>query len=291
MTTELREKKPVKEQSGSGSDDAAVRLQTDGPLARVTIDNPSQRNAMTVSMWESLSELLDRIAADSDIRALVVTGAGDRAFCAGASIDDLTVAMDDPAEMRRQNALIRDVQMKLQRLPRPTLAVVRGACYGGGCGLALACDIRLAETSATFAITPAKLGILYSLPDTKRLINAVGAANARDMLLTGLPVTAARAQQIGLIQHLADTPLLQQKEQELVESLVNNSQYSLRWSKATVEFLAGVECATGEDGKAAENALLQAFDEAFDGRDFREGSSAFRERRKPFFRWPEDGED
>jgi enoyl-CoA hydratase/carnithine racemase len=266
-------------------------LLIEGPVARITIDNPSQRNAMTVSMWHGLSELLDRIEADDEIRAVVLTGAGDRAFCAGASIDDLNAAMDDPVEMRRQNILIRDVQLKLQRLPRPTLAVIRGACYGGGCGLALACDIRLAETSATFAITPAKLGLLYSLADTKRLINVVGAANARDMLLTGLPVTAVRAQQIGLVQHLADTPVLKQKEQELAESLVNNSQYSLRWSKAILEFLANADCASEQEKKASENALRQAFDEAFEGHDFREGSAAFRERRTASFLWPQDGED
>lgn len=290
MTTELREKKPVKEQSGSGSDEAAVRLQIDGPLARVTIDNPSQRNAMTVSMWESLSELLDRIAADSDIRAMVLTGTGDRAFCAGASIKDLEAAMGDAEEMRRQNALIQGVQLKLQQLPRPTLAVIRGACYGGGCGLALACDIRLAETSATFAITPAKLGVLYSLSDTKRLIDAVGAANARDMLLTGLPVTAARAQQIGLVQHLADAPVLKQKEQELTDSLEKNSQYSLRWSKATLDFLSHTDGEGEQDGKVSEKALLQAFDNAFDGSDFQEGCAAFRARCAPRFPWPHDEE-
>ncbi|WOX05921.1 enoyl-CoA hydratase/isomerase family protein [Microbulbifer pacificus] len=262
---------------------AKIGFAIEGGLARITIDNPAQRNAMTVAMWQQLSDLLDRVTEDNGIRAVLVTGAGKRAFCAGANIDELTAAMENPSEMRRQNALIRNVQLKLEQLPRPTLAVIRGACYGGGCGLALACDIRLADSAATFAITPAKLGVLYSLLDTRRLVNVVGAANARDMLLTGLPVSAARAQQIGLVQHLAEAPTLESKEGELVRSLLENSQYSLRWTKATLDYLTG----HGGESEIDEATLRQAFDDAFSGGDFREGSAAFLERRRAQFRWPE----
>ncbi|MBB5210133.1 enoyl-CoA hydratase/isomerase family protein [Microbulbifer hydrolyticus] len=262
---------------------AHIGFVTDGGLARITIDNPRQRNAMTVAMWQQLSQLLDRVAADDSIRAVLLTGAGERAFCAGANIDELAAAMRDPAEMRRQNTLIRDVQLQLERLPRPTLAVIRGACYGGGCGVALACDIRLADSESTFAITPSKLGILYNLADTQRLINAVGAANARELLLTGLPVSAARAQQIGLVQHLADGPELERLQAELVQSLLDNSQYSLRWTKATLNYLCGHAAASD----ISEDQLRQAFEEAFSGGDFEEGSAAFLERRRAQFRWPE----
>ena len=266
----------------------SIDLDIGDGLARITLNNPGQRNAMTVAMWQQLAEAVDRIEADSRVRAVVVSGAGERAFCAGANIDELAAAMHDAAEMRRQNALIRDTQIKLQQLSRPTLAVIRGACYGGGCGLALACDIRLAETGASFAITPAKLGILYSLVDTQRLVSAVGQANARELLLTGLPVDAERAQRIGLVQRLADTSALAQAEAELITSLVENSQYSLRWTKASLEFL---NCSVGVSGEAfeKEQTLLEnAFDEAFSGSDFREGSAAFLARRKAQFRWPEN---
>ena len=262
---------------------AHIGFAVEGGLARITIDNPAQRNAMTVAMWEQLSDTLDRVATDNSIRAVLLTGAGERAFCAGANIDELAAAMEDPAEMRRQNTLIRDVQLQLEQLPRPTLAVIRGACYGGGCGLALACDIRLADSAATFAITPAKLGILYSLLDTRRLVNVVGAANARDLLLTGLPVSAARAQQIGLVQHLAEGADVEAVQGELVQSLMQNSQYSLRWTKATLGYLGG----NGAELESGVETLQQAFDDAFSGDDFKEGSAAFLERRRPGFRWPE----
>ncbi|HEY8570412.1 enoyl-CoA hydratase-related protein [Microbulbifer sp.] len=262
---------------------AKIGYSVEGGLARITIDNPAQRNAMTVAMWEQLSGLLERVAADDAIRAVQLTGAGERAFCAGANIDELAAAMENPAEMRRQNALIREVQLQLEQLPRPTLAVIRGACYGGGCGLALACDIRLADCAATFAITPAKLGILYSLVDTRRLVNVVGAANARDMLLTGLPVTAVRAQQIGLVQHLAEGAAMETLESDLVRSLLENSQYSLRWTKATLDYLSG----HAGESEMGEGRLRQAFDSAFSASDFREGSAAFLERRRAQFRWPE----
>ncbi|MFV8784208.1 enoyl-CoA hydratase/isomerase family protein [Microbulbifer sp. SA54] len=279
---------PWQEATDTGVANPRIDFSVDGALARITIANPAQRNAMTVAMWEQLSVLLDRVAADDGIRAVLLSGVGERAFCSGANIDELTQAMGDPAEMRRQNILIRDVQLKLQQLARPTIAVIRGACYGGGCGLALACDIRLADASAKFAITPAKLGILYSLVDTRRLVRAVGDANARDMLLTGLPVSAARAQQIGLVQHVAESDALGDKTRELVGSLLNNSQYSLRWTKATLDYLADGALVEDGEGVEAQSALTQAFDAAFAGGDFEEGCAAFLSGRKPQFRWPQN---
>ena len=263
-----------------------VALTCDGALARITLVNPAQRNAMTVAMWQQLSALLDRVEADDHIGAVQLSAAGARAFCAGANIEEVSQAMSDPAVMREQNALIRDVQLKLQQLSRPTVAVIRGACYGGGCGLALACDIRVADETATFAITPAKLGILYSVVDTRRLVRAVGDANAREMLLTGLPVNAARALNIGLVQHVVDGGAIEDKARELCQALLDNSQYSLRWTKATLDYLADDTCVEKSDREQL-NALLTAFDDAFAGEDFAEGCAAFLARRKASFRWPQ----
>lgn len=264
-----------------------VDLSVDGALAHISLVNPGQRNAMTVEMWGQLAAQLDRIEADDGIRAVLLTGAGSRAFCAGAHIGELSQAMRDPEVMRQQNVLIQHVQLKLQRLSRPTLAVIRGTCYGGGCGLALACDIRIADTSAQFAITPAKLGILYSIADTQRLVRAVGDGNAREMLLTGRPVDAARALQIGLIQHMVESSALEEKARELGQAMVENSQYSQRWTKATLGYLADVSSGEKEDGEEL-NALLRAFDDAFAGQDFAEGAAAFLARRKASFRWPQE---
>ena len=264
-----------------------VDLSRDGALAQIRLVNPDQRNAMTVEMWGQLASLLDRIEADDGIRAVILSGEGPRAFCAGAHIGELSQAMRDPAVMRQQNALIQRVQLKLQRLSRPTVAVIRGTCYGGGCGLALACDIRIADPSAMFAITPAKLGILYSLADTRRLVRAVGDGNAREMLLTGLPVDAARALQIGLIQHLEESGALEEKARALGQAMAENSQYSQRWTKATLGYLADVP-ATQKQRSEEEDALLRAFDEAFAGQDFAEGCAAFLARRKASFRWPQE---
>lgn len=264
-----------------------VDLSVDGALAHISLVNPGQRNAMTVEMWGQLAAQLDRIEADDGIRAVLLTGAGSRAFCAGAHIGELSQAMRDPEVMRQQNVLIQHVQLKLQRLSRPTLAVIRGTCYGGGCGLALACDIRIADTSAQFAITPAKLGILYSIADTQRLVRAVGDGNAREMLLTGRPVDAARALQIGLIQHMVESSALEEKARELGQAMVENSQYSQRWTKATLGYLADVSLGEKEDGEELD-ALLRAFDDAFAGQDFAEGAAAFLARRKASFRWPQE---
>lgn len=264
-----------------------VDMRINGTLARITLVNPDQRNAMTVAMWEQLARLLDQVEADDHIRAVMLTGAGSRAFCAGAHIGELSRAMRDAEAMRQQNKLIQGVQLKLQRLSRPTMAVIRGACHGGGCGLALACDLRIADTSAQFAITPAKLGILYSLADTRRLVRAVGDTSARELLLTGLPVDAARALHIGLVQHVVESDALEDKAQALGQSLVDNSQYSQRWTKATLAYLA--DDVSGEQENDGErDALLRAFEEAFAGQDFAEGCAAFLARRKASFQWPQE---
>ncbi|GMG86293.1 enoyl-CoA hydratase/isomerase family protein [Biformimicrobium ophioploci] len=263
-----------------------IDLELDGALARVTINNPDQRNAMSKSMWLQLAETLDCVAANDDVRALVITGAGSRAFCAGANIDELAAAFGDAEEMQAQNRLIRDVQIQLQRLPRPTVALVRGACYGGGCGLAMACDVRIADSAAQFAITPARLGILYSLEDTRRLVSVVGVAAARELLLTGLPVSAERARAIGLVQHVADEKALSAVEQEICAALLANSQYSLRWTKRTIDYLAFEGMQGVAQPQDTPESLAQAFDAAFEGGDFQEGSAAFLQRRKASFHWP-----
>ncbi|MCA0900835.1 enoyl-CoA hydratase/isomerase family protein [Microbulbifer agarilyticus] len=284
MTSEVT----AQQSEGNATGTPRVEMRLDDGLARITLVNPDQRNAMTVAMWQQLASVLDQVEAHDQVRAVLISGAGSRAFCAGANIAELSQAMSDPAVMRQQNALIQEVQLKLQCLSRPTIALVRGACYGGGCGLALACDLRIADTAATFAITPAKLGILYSIEDTRRLVRAVGDGNAREMLLTGLPVDATRALQIGLVQHVAEGDALEDKARELARALIENSQYSVRWTKATLGFLAGGSGDEPEKGKEGADALKRAFDAAFSGKDFAEGCAAFLARRKADFRWPQD---
>ncbi|QIQ87178.1 enoyl-CoA hydratase-related protein [Erythrobacter sp.] len=249
----------------------SVRLEIDGALGHLLIDRVDKRNAFNMAMWEELPGLLDEAAANPDLRLLVVRSAQPgSAFCAGADIKELLANKDD-AEWRRANQrAINRVQYELARHPLPTLAFIEGDCIGGGCGIALACDLRVATEKARFGITPAKLGLVYPLHDVKLLTDLVGPGQAKRILYTGGLVSAEEALRIGLIEVMADTP------DTLVEQLLAASPHSIRETKRFVRRVL--------DGQAEDDAdTLRIFAEAFTGPDFLEGTSAFVEKRKPQF--------
>lgn len=150
--------------------DAELLVEVAGPVATVVIRNPARRNAMTTAMWRRLPELLDGLEADPAVRALVLTGAGDT-FCAGADLGDLDELLD-----AGDASIAVAAEERLAAFAKPTVAAVRGACVGGGCQLAVACDLRVATTDARFGVPPARLGLVYPAPTTRRLARLVGLA-------------------------------------------------------------------------------------------------------------------
>ncbi|NLR70572.1 enoyl-CoA hydratase/isomerase family protein [Novosphingobium sp. ERN07] len=247
-----------------------LRLETDGAIARLLIDRADKRNAFTFAMWQRLPELLAEAAADPALRVLVVKSANGGAFCAGADIAELLARKDD-AQWRADNqAAINRAQYELTRFPLPTVAMVEGDCVGGGCGIALACDIRVAGPQARFGITPAKLGLVYPLHDVKLLVDLVGPGQARRMLYTGMLLGADEAQAIGLVEEQAPS------EDALVTQILAASPFSARALKQFVRQVL--------DGQVAEDAQsLDIFASAFTAADFHEGTTAFVEKRKPRF--------
>ncbi|KPP94909.1 enoyl-CoA hydratase/isomerase family protein [Erythrobacter sp. HL-111] len=248
-----------------------LRLEIDGPLANLLIDRADKRNAFDMAMWEALPGLLDEAAANRDLRLLVVRAAEPGgAFCAGADIRELLANKDDADWRAANQKAINRAQYELARHPLPTLAFVEGDCIGGGCGIALACDLRLATDRARFGITPAKLGLVYPLHDVKLLTDLVGPGQARRILYTGALLDAEEALRIGLIEVMAETP------DGLIEQLLAASPHSIRETKRFVRRVL--------DGQAEDDAdTLAIFAEAFSGADFIEGTSAFVEKRKPEF--------
>ena len=248
----------------------SLTLAFDGAVARLLINRADKRNAFNQAMWEALPGLVGHAMDDARVRLLVLQSATPGIFCAGADISELLEKSPD-AEWRAANqAAINRAQHELTRAPKPTLAFVDGDCVGGGCGLALACDLRVATPRARFGITPAKLGLVYPLHDTKLLVDLVGPAHAKRMLFTGALLSAEEALQIGLIDEIAGTP------DALVEAMAAASPHSQRHTKAMIRRILDGQTDDDEASRAA-------FADAFTLPDFHEGVRAFVEKRRPSF--------
>ncbi len=253
---------------------AEGRLRLDpGRVARLTLASPDTRNAMSRAMWEALPLICDRVAGDPAIQVLILAGEGGT-FCAGADISEFEAAYATREATRATNAAVREAQARLRALPKPTVAAIEGACFGGGCGLALACDLRIAAKDARFAITPAKLGIAYSVADTRQLVAAVGEAVARDMLLSARTLDAPEALRVGLVGRLAPPGHVMQAAVETAERLASLSPASQAATKLILNAL------TDPPDRPDLQALFEAL---FEGDDFREGTRAFQQKRPPRF--------
>lgn len=231
-------------------------------VATVVITHPAKRNAMTAGMWRALPGLLERLAADDGVRALVLTGEG-ATFCAGADISSLRDPGEDP------QALAVRAEEVLAAFPKPTLAAVRGYCVGGGCQLAAACDLRFAEEDALFGVTPAKLGIVYPSSSTRRLASLVGPAAAKYLLFSGELIDTERALRTGLVDEVLPKGELDKRVAEFMRIVVSRSQLT---QAAAKEFATG---RTDRDAHWAEQARGSG--------DTAEGVAAFLERRAPRF--------
>ena len=251
-----------------------LRLEQDGAVARLLIDRPDRRNAMTQAMWEALPVLVGQAMADDAVRVLILASATPGLFCAGADINEFA-ACSAQADWRVANqAAIRASQYALAHAPKPVIAAIDGDCVGGGCGLAIACDLRIAAPGARLGITPAKLGIVYSLFDSKLLVDLVGPARAKRILYTGALHGADEALSIGLIEEIAPDPFA--AAYTLARTIAANAQHSVRSSKAIVRRIL--------EGQADDDATtLALFRDAFTLPDFAEGVAAFRAKRRPDF--------
>ncbi|KMS79155.1 enoyl-CoA hydratase [Streptomyces leeuwenhoekii] len=233
-------------------------------VATVVIRNPAKRNAMTAAMWRALPPLLDELAADPAVRALVLTGA-DGTFCAGADIATLQ------GSAREAQGLAVVAEEALAAFPKPTLAAVRGHCVGGGAQLAAACDLRFAEEGALFGVTPARLGVVYSASATRRLVALVGPATAKYLLFSAELIDARRALRTGLVDEVVPEGELGERVAEFTRILVSRSQLT---QAAAKEFA---------DGRTDRDAYWAGQADA--GGDTAEGVAAFLERRQPRFTW------
>jgi enoyl-CoA hydratase/carnithine racemase len=247
-----------------------LKFENTGPIARLQIDRPAKRNAFTQAMWSMLPKLLGEAMSDPAVRLLILESSTPGIFCAGADIGELLANKDDADWRAANQAAINRAQYALARAPKPVIAFIDGDCVGGGCGLTLACDIRVATPRSRFGITPSNLGLVYPLHDTKLLVDLVGPGQAKRMLFSSALLPADEAQRIGLIEIIAESA------DEVAELIASKSLHSVKGVKRFVRRIL--------DGQTEDDAeTLAAFAEAFTLPDFIEGTAAFTQKRKPRF--------
>ena len=251
-----------------------LKLETADAVATITIDRPEKRNALNTQVRRELLEALDAIEADDAVRVVVITGAGEKAFIAGADIGEF--AERTPIQQRAAMEG-RRVFEAIAAFPRPVIASINGYALGGGCELALACDLRIAARSARLGQPEVNLGILPGGGGTQRLPRLVGMGRAMRMALTGELVTAEEAERIGLVEEVVDDNALVERTRELAGSIARHSPVALKLIKEAVRASAEMPL---QAGLALEREF---FITAFSSDDRTEGVSAFLEKRKPKF--------
>lgn len=254
-----------------------LRLEIADAIATITIDNPRRMNALTAAMWGALPGLLAKVGADRNVRVVILRGAGTDAFCAGADISEFDTARAGDA-VHTYDALNHAAFDALTNCAKPAIAMIHGFCLGGGLGLALACDLRIASDKAQFAIPAAKLGIGYNPRWITPILRAVSPTSAKLILFTGRRFNAPEAFEMGLVTAITPAAELEAATFALAAEIASNAPLSVGASKAMINALSN----PGQPPGLA--ALDRHVSACFASEDYAEGRRAFLEKRKPNFK-------
>src|SRR5688500_16726448 len=246
-----------------------------GRVAIVTINRPDKRNALNIKTREEGAAVLDQLQNDDDVRVVVITGAGDKAFIAGADIAEFA---GRTALMQRNVMLGRSLFTASDIFPKPVIAMVNGYCRGGGCELALACDLRIASQSASFGQPEINLGIIPGGGGTQRLTRLIGEGKAMELILTGDIIDAKTAFAIGLVNHVVPADQLETTTMELAGRIAQKGPIALRLAKEAVKIASR---SLLDEGLRRE---VDLFGLCFSTADKDEGVNAFLQKRKPEFK-------
>ena len=256
-----------------------ILVERRGRVATVTFNSPEKRNAIDYEGWCDLSRVTRSLAAEDEIRAVVFTGKGDRAFSAGADIGDFDRRRSNPEQARDYARVFGSAVDAIAALPQPSICSIKGYCLGGGCELSVAADIRIAADGSRFGIPTAKLGIAVGYDEMRRLVNAVGPANASYILLTGRLVEASDALRMGLVHRVLPPGEIDAFVVELAGEIASLAPLSHRYQKEILQTVLRNPALSGLT--PAQRDLPLFFLET---EDYREGRRAFRERRPPAFK-------
>jgi enoyl-CoA hydratase len=244
----------------------------------ITFNNPEKRNAMSLDMWEGLGQALIELRDDVDVRVVILTGAGDKAFVSGADISQFEKTRHNAQASEEYSKRSATQRALLADFPKPTIACIRGFCLGGGMQVAMMADIRFASENSQFGIPAAKLGIAYGYDGLKHLVSLVGPSWARLLMYTGMRIDSAEALRIGLVDRVLPDAELWNATTEIARTISGNAPLAIKAAKITIAQVLKDESHRDMDAiKAIGTACM-------DSEDFREGRQAFMEKRKPQFK-------
>ncbi|POF31642.1 enoyl-CoA hydratase-related protein [Roseibium marinum] len=253
-------------------------LSVNGPVAELLINAPDRKNALPLAAWQRIPDLMETIRKNPAVRVCIVRGAGGESFCAGADISEFEAIRSTPEAARRYDDINVAAFQSLKALPVPVIAAINGPCLGGGLGLALACDIRIAARPSVFSIPAARLGLAYPPEALADLLEAVSVSDAKHLLFTAERIPAEKALAIGLIDEVVEDAGLDSRLTALCERIAANAPLLLKAAKHALNQLAWPTQAA-DLSDAQTNARI-----CVDSEDYREGCKAFLEKRTPLFK-------
>lgn len=250
----------------------------EGAIGWIIFNNPARHNATSFEMWQSLPLVLDAYAKDSDVRVIILKGAGEKAFSAGADISQFKEKRTGAEAVREYNAASDTAGRALRECPKPTIAMVRGYCIGGGTAVAVSCDIRIVSDDARFGVPAAKLGLGYRFEGIRRLASLVGPSFAAEIFFTARQFTAQEALDMGLVNRVVPVADLERQTLEYANTIALNAPLTIASVKRSlIEFLRDPE---DRDLTHCQKLV----DACYESEDYREGQAAFMEKRKPQFK-------
>ena len=249
----------------------------EGPIGWMTFNKPERRNAVSLDMWEAMPAILHRFDSDPSVRVIVLKGAGDKAFVSGADISQFEQARASEEANAHYDRVFDAANKALAEVGKPTVAMIRGYCIGGGLAIAIGCDLRIATAESTFGIPAARLGLGYDAKGVKKLVDLVGPSFTKEIFLTARHFSAGEALTMGLVNRVVADAELEDYTRQYCATIADNAPKTMNTLKQTVtEIMRGHEA----DWGLCDN-LVKA---CFASEDYIEGRRAFMEKRRPVFR-------
>jgi enoyl-CoA hydratase/carnithine racemase len=249
----------------------------DHSIGWLVFDHPERLNALTYEMWTGIPEIIADFAADPEVRVIILRGAGDKAFISGADISQFDQNRGTHEAVVAYDEAVEGANLAVQSVVKPTIAMIKGFCLGGGLGLAAACDLRIAATDARFAVPAARLGIGYQYAGTKRLVDLVGPSFAKEIFYTARQFDAGEAAGMGFVNRIVAADELETYVRDTAERIAGNAPLTLRAAKLAID------TAVSDPADKDINQAQKAIEACFASQDYKEGRRAFLEKRAPEF--------